>query len=868
MTSRSLAVTIDSEAAGGQCAPPLCTFAMPAPNASLIEEAFHAASELHGPERDSCLDRICGSDTEIRRVVEALLRADQCPGTFPVPFAPPAATPDPADSSLDRYRILDRIGMGGMGVVYKAVRSDDEFSKLVALKIVRAAAGDAGGQSLISRFRNERQILASLEHPHIARLLDGGTTPEGMPFLVMEYVDGIPLDRYLHEHTLTLRERIELFRQLCSAVSYAHQKLIVHRDLKPANILVAADGAPRLLDFGIARLLDDSAGRTVTGVAAMTPEYASPEQIRSLPLSTSTDIYSLGVLLYEILSGHRPYRKTSGPLELAQAICNDAPPHIEKIDSDLETIVRTALNKEPERRYASVEQFSNDLRLYLDGFPIAARPATRVYRIRKFLARNLVPVAAGALVSITLVAGIAATAWEAHVANQRFNDVRALATSYLFEFHDAIKDLPGSTPARQLVVKRALQYLDRLSEQRGSDRALGRELASAYQRVGDVQGGPLMPSLGDREGFLASYRKAIAIQEPLMKSSPDDPLVGVDLGASYMAVGRLEQFSGKLRDASAWVKKAADLLTALPQTDEVRVKLGDCYMLLGDIVGNNEMPNLGDAKGAAAWFSRAVKLKQQLLAARPGDRDRRLELAYATQKLGIIDQALDEKEASAAAWNSAVNMYDQLLASDPRNTTYRRGAAISNRSLALILFRLKRLPESRAHGDKAAAFFEQLSKEDPSNLQAREELADSIFSQGYFNQDAAPQNAFRSFEQAISLYETLVRKGYRPAGERTAWQLMAGLSITTKDPDRAIRAANQELKIDDEQIAEDARNAGAWRNRGVAYTDIGRAYELKKDLPEALDWYRKSLAIWVRLKNEGTLIPMYAFKLPEAERRV
>jgi serine/threonine protein kinase len=336
-----------------------------------VEQLFQEASDLEAAARPAFLADACRGDERLRQAVEDLLRASTEAAANPL-WQEPAmhnearflAASDEA-TTLDRYRLLERIGAGGMGVVYKAVRADDEFSKLVAVKIVRDSDPD-----MIGRLRQERQILAGLEHPNIARLLDGGTTADGRPFLVMEYVEGLPIDRYVAERQPPLPDLLDLFRKICAAVSYAHRNLIVHRDLKPANILVTAEGQPMLLDFGIAKLLDGSAQRTRTGAAAMTPEYASPEQVLGAPITTASDIYTLGVLLYELLSGARPYRNTASPLELARAIGTEHPQPLgthagRRFDSDLENIVQMALRKEPERRYASAGQFSEDLGLYV-----------------------------------------------------------------------------------------------------------------------------------------------------------------------------------------------------------------------------------------------------------------------------------------------------------------------------------------------------------------------------------------------------------------------------------------------------------------------------------------------------------------------
>jgi eukaryotic-like serine/threonine-protein kinase len=311
------------------------------------------------------------------------------------------------DLRIGPYRILREIGRGGMAAVYLAVRDDGEYRKEVAIKVVQ---NSFASDFIVRRFRQERQILAGLEHQNIARLLDGGSTNDDLPYLVMEHVGGSPIDEYCDGHQLTLTERLELFCDVCSAVSYAHERFVIHRDLKPSNILVTADGTAKLLDFGIAKLLDGSeqtGDRTVTGLRMMTPEYASPEQLRGAPVGVPADVYALGVLLYRLVTGRSPYRKdTDRPHELARAICEDEPemPSVvlkraqatgpdprrggPKLAGDLDAIVMKALVKEPESRYTSVERFADDVRRYLESRPISARRATLAHRAWKFMGRN------------------------------------------------------------------------------------------------------------------------------------------------------------------------------------------------------------------------------------------------------------------------------------------------------------------------------------------------------------------------------------------------------------------------------------------------------------------------------------------------
>jgi serine/threonine protein kinase/tetratricopeptide (TPR) repeat protein len=392
-----------------------------------VIDLFHDAAAVPRDSRAAWLEAACGGDDELRREVESLLATDEAPPDR-ASFAQviESAIADAANAApglgpaqrIGPYRLLQEIGAGGMGTVFLAERDDDEFHQRVALKVARGALG----AEALRRFRAERQILASLEHALIARLLDGGTTADGVPYIVMEFVDGAPIDEHMRARQLTVRERVELFCRVCDAVTHAHRSLVVHRDLKPSNILVTADGTPKLLDFGIAKLLDESAEPdapvTVTGLRALTPEYASPEQIRGEPITTSTDVYSLGVILFELLTGQRPFAfDTHRVAEIERVVCHVEPrkPSVmvigrdaRQLAGDLDTIVLTALRKEPARRYESAARLAEDLRRHLGGLPILMRPATWRYRSSRFVQRHRVGAGVAAVVALLVLAFAAA----------------------------------------------------------------------------------------------------------------------------------------------------------------------------------------------------------------------------------------------------------------------------------------------------------------------------------------------------------------------------------------------------------------------------------------------------------------------------
>jgi serine/threonine protein kinase len=429
-----------------------------------VKEGFHAAAELPPAKRAAFVRQHCNGDAEILRELQLLLEShDEAEHFIEKPalvsasdILPKGSDESWSDRVIGHYRVLREIGRGGMGVLLLAVRDDDQYKKSVAIKLLRRGMDT---EDILRRFRNERQILASLEHPYIARLIDGGMTEDGLPYFVLEYIEGEPLDAYCDQHKLSTNQRLELFRKVCAAVQYAHQNLIVHRDLKPSNILVTSEGEPKLLDFGIAKLLNPELAAyamapTATQLRLMTPDYASPEQIRGKTITTASDIYSLGVLLYRLLTGHPPYYFADrSPQEIERLVCdteperpstavgraealatgkgptrptpvsksrNDQPDALRRrLQGDLDNVVLMAMRKEPERRYQSPAHLAEDLRRYMGGLPVTARRNTFSYRASKFINRNRIGVAAACLILFTLLGAIVATTWQAGKAREQ-----------------------------------------------------------------------------------------------------------------------------------------------------------------------------------------------------------------------------------------------------------------------------------------------------------------------------------------------------------------------------------------------------------------------------------------------------------------
>lgn len=385
---------------------------MPAETSQQIKELFDTAFDLAPEERERFLGEACNGDAVLRAEVEKLLRLPEDATEFleAPPLINDASSPAiHADAVIDRrigaYRVIRELGRGGMGAVFLAHRADQAFEKQVAIKLVWPGLGS---EEIIQRFQQERQILARLEHPNIARLLDGGVTEDGWHYLVMEYIEGVSITQFCGRNLLSMEARLHLFRAVCEAVQFAHQDLVIHRDLKPGNILVAVDGTPKLLDFGIAKLLEQNeASLALTHTQLpLTPEYASPEQLKNQPITTATDVYSLGVVLYEILTGRKPYHFKAPLLHEVARVVSDEEPDKPNLDDDLENIVLLALRKEPLQRYASVEQFSADIGRYLEGQTVLARKATMGYRLGKFVRRHKLGFTVSLLLLLTLVTGL------------------------------------------------------------------------------------------------------------------------------------------------------------------------------------------------------------------------------------------------------------------------------------------------------------------------------------------------------------------------------------------------------------------------------------------------------------------------------
>lgn len=762
----------------------------------IIKNKFSAVIELPLESREAFWG---DSDAEIRREVEKLIAAYEKVDDFIAePFSVKYGLTenefeeDFTGRQIDDYIILEKIGAGGMGTVYLAEHKGESFSHRVALKLIKRGMDT---NAVLKRFLMERQILAQLEHPNIARLFDGGSTPDGLPYFVMEYVEGEPIREFCENHQFDSRERLKIFQKICAAVSYAHQKLIVHRDLKPLNIIVTNTSEPKLLDFGIAKLLSpdwsvDSIEATAANFRLMTPEYASPEQLRGEPTTTATDVYSLGVVLYELLTGKRPFNFSGkNPLEIAETILTKEPvipssaainkkltagnlnrntqkentksetfsvnPNLLK--GDLDNIILKAIRREPERRYASVSELSEDINRYLSGLPVNATADSTFYRLGKFVKRHKAGVFTTSFVALLLLTATIITSWQFVVARQerakserRFNDVRQIANTILFDHYERIKTLPGATDAREKLVSDALIYLDKLSQESSDDPELQRELIGAYRKLAGIQGVATEGgNLGDENAARENFLKALAIQENLSAGKASNIEDQRNLGKLYLDVSNLFEKENERPVQAEYVEKA--------------------LLIFQDLKSKNPNQTLAQADLARALWTWAniVRLK--------GDND-----------------------GSIQTYSQAAEIYTVLGRGNEKSELYQRNTALTYKNIGSVYFIKKDYQKALEFYQKAFSFDKENAARQPENVQNQMDLSFSHKS-------------------------------------------LASAFLKLNDKQKAFEENSAAITIQEKVFADDPKNKFAARALFGSYTSIAEIYRDEKDFKLAEDYYQKCL---------------------------
>lgn len=712
---------------------------------------------------------------------------------------------------VGRYTLAREVGRGGMGAVYEAFTASGAESeqRRVALKLVHPSWVWPG---LAARFLREQRVLGRLEHPGITRLYDSGATDDGTPYFVMEFVDGVTLDAWLQQTNPPLDRRVLLLLKICDAVAFAHRNLVVHRDIKPGNILVTPAGQPKLLDFGVAKILDtgeNDAQLTQPLQNILTPAFASPEQLASEPVTTSSDVYSLGLLLAFLLTGRALFARPDGPSgawpqlrdELPASPSEQAGPFAAQLRGDLDAIVLKCLRRRPEERYQSVEDLAQDLRAWLEHRPVVARVPSFRYRVAKFVRRNRLSVAAAAIIALAVLAGTAATLWQARIARQereraqyRFEQIRRFSRSLMFELHDSIANMPGATRVRQVLVERSLEMLATLERDSASDPTLLLELAEGYRRLGNVQGLPTAANLGDFRGALASFQHAIALTERVLAGQPGSPEPLRLALTLYLAGGTVES---ELKQSSRpWTKLIEQTLSGLkqlPATPENTKAIALGYSDLGLLkTQQGGIEGLADYEQAVSWFEKT-----------PADSpDRQIQQAYALKRWGALLIRAKRLPEAEDRYRRALEIENRLLAKNPSaQNEFDRTFTLSDlgwlagrrndRTTALRLYR------------EALEVREAAMARDPKNVRYLTGVASTL---GYVARleflENRVETAIPYLRRASSLYESLMvlgktaRRQFDAAEIRLLW---AEALIASKSP--ANRAEARRLLSGNEWLA-------------------------------------------------------------------
>jgi tetratricopeptide (TPR) repeat protein len=784
-----------------------------------IEAIFHEALAAPVEEIAELLDRRCNGDQEMVAEVWALLDACEAEERLAASRRPEPGTGREAQAEarpIGPYMLDRLLGRGGMGAVYLAHRADGQFEQKVAIKLIDLPLATNVFQK---RFRQERQILAGLQHPYIARLLDGGVTAGGDLYLVMEYVDGVPIHHFCLKHRLTTRQRLELFLHVCEAVQFAHQNFVVHRDLKPDNIMVAEDGTPRLLDFGTAKLLSPLEGapdseQTRESYQSYTPQYASPEQVLGNPITTASDTYSLGVLLFLLLTGEPPYEfkeLTTG--EMVRVVCEGTPRKAslevvsgKQLDPDLVAILEKALRKEPQERYRTAEQLASDVRAYLEGQPVGARQGTLRYLACKFAHRHWLGLAGAAVLALTMFTGIAGVLWQAKVANEerhkaeaRSADLRQLSNSLLSEFDEAIKELPGSTGAQKMLVTRVLQHLDSMAKDAQGDRQTQLDLIEAYSRLANIQGNDYDQNLGDSSGALVSIDKAVALAEPLARRGVRDREALRALAFAQQSRSEILVGPGRTQEAIASMRKAVEIYDPMMATSDASTALicdvASAYSVLGDELRESGTASLADKSAVLAAYRKAIALDERALTIDPHFLRALRSLSINRGKIGGVELETDPSLA-LKDYQAALQRIDALTQAEQESLSVRRMRAILQRREASALVQLGEYA-------KATELFTEVAQVFQKNVAA----------------DAQDQRALSDLRVVLN-FEAL---SYETAADPA---LAATSSSRRRNLATAEKLWTQELAIIDQAIKHDSQDENMQLSRADALLRLGTIHSI------------------------------------------
>lgn len=770
-----------------------------------------------------------------------------------------------ATPSIPGYSDIVELQRGGQGVVYSAMQRSTK--RRVAIKVL--LDGTFASPAARRRFEREIDLVASLRHPNIVRVYDSGITPppDERPYLVMEFIDGMPLNEYAaqllaqHESQSSssrsnmrdgaVRELLGLFAMICEAVNYAHQRGVIHRDLKPSNIRIDDTGQPHILDFGLAKttVTDSTADRirssiSVTGQFLGSLPWASPEQVEGDPnrIDLRSDVYALGVMLYHLLTSRFPYAVDAPVREVLSNIITADPPRPNTIarhlDDEISTIALKALEKEPARRYQSAGDLARDIRRYLSGEPIEAKRDSAWYTMRKTLRRYRMTAAFTTILAIALFGGAAAVSWQAHIAREesrraeaerqraerRFNDVRELANTFMFDFHDAILDLAGSREAREMLVTTALEYLEKLNNEAGDDPELLAELAGAYHRVADIQGHPYLSNLGMTAGAMESYRKALSIRESLLLlQQPSDLELSRLIAKTHNQIGDIQTWSGEYDAAIASFTQAMKTLEASLAIEldhpGLRRELAASHMRLGDVL----LWSSPDRSKPLESYRAALSIIDALAAADPSNVREADNLAVCHSKVGMVLAMMNQVDDALQHYYTALNLIERQALAQPESATLQRSVEIQANQIGSALLTKGDIDGAKQYFQKALTIAETLHQIDPGDPLTSSDLAYT------HNKCGEARSKAGKFDQALEHFETA-------------------------------------LAIREKLAANDPDNAGFTRDRGTSLVLVGRTYaamaaddgqrppaQQLELWQTAREFYAKARDVMLDMRNRGIL---------------
>ena len=698
-----------------------------------MELLFAQASALPELERQAFIVRACGPNAVLREEVLRLLAAQAEAADF---LAPP--TLNFSGHAFGSYEAIEEIGRGGMSVVYKGRRRDGDFEKLVAIKILLLHPD----QNLQT---SETQILAGLEHPNIARLLDSGSTASGFRFLVMEYVDGVPCPQYAAN--LNLDQKLRLFLSICRAVQFSHQSLVVHRDLKPANILVTADGTAKLLDFGIAKLLrSDAALNQTHGIRAYTPDYASPEQILGGAVTTASDVYSLGALLCELVSGRPPRQlNTLSTAELVAEVQRDALPQL-PFAGDLSAIAQKALRRLPSERYPSASELANDVERFLNQEPVSAQVPTWAYRTGKFIRRHRLAVATSALAILALVGTTTWAVLESRLATERFDQVRRLASKLMFEIHDVVDPLPGSLAASKLITDSSMEYLDAISSDPRANLDVQLDVVRGYLRLAAIAGKDLSDrTMGDSAKAESLSNRAVQVSRRAVSQSPASAAARALLADSLNSLGSAKALRNQPEASVPLFDEAIQLATTNSINTAQKAKLA--YMLKSAAAPRFALKQTGPG---LEMLSRSQALNREIYDAEPTSKQALKRLSEIHQELAFRHISVRDFAKGSPHARESYRLHAIRYRNEPAQTRLAYSASVGQ--LAAVALHDKNLPEAIRLYREMVDLRREVVAAEPEDISAKVRLAAAIDRLGNTLSNAQQHpEAIRQLEEALQL---------------------------------------------------------------------------------------------------------------------